>query len=160
MRWRRRTHAKGASRKRQLPRAVVLAALSVTLVGALVSIASGLNLIPVNDLFAIGQGGGENPTPAPLVKRAEPAQTATPLVKCGPGSRPQPGVDGRVPAGSASKGLFCNIKQIGHQGTEGGFKVYRYIDRRGHDCAYYDQTLMLPFNALNPGAGSEGVAVL
>src|SRR5204862_742905 len=30
----------------------------------------------------------------------------------------------------------------------------------GRVCAYYDTTLMLPFNALNPGAGSEGVAAL
>jgi hypothetical protein len=31
---------------------------------------------------------------------------------------------------------------------------------QGHECAFYDTTLLLPLNALNPGAGSEGVAVL
>src|SRR5205807_2314040 len=86
--------------------------------------------------------------------------TATPFAKCGPGSHKEPSVDGRVPAGAAAHGLNCNIALIGHQGTEGGFKVFRYVDPHGHVCAYYDQTLMLPLNALNPGAGSEGVAVL
>jgi hypothetical protein len=49
---------------------------------------------------------------------------------------------------------------VGHQGTEGGFKVFRYVDQSGHECAFYDTTLMFPLNALNPGGGSEGVAVL
>jgi hypothetical protein len=49
---------------------------------------------------------------------------------------------------------------VGHQGTEGGFKVVRYVDAQGHECAFYDTTLMFPLNALNPSAGSEGVAVL
>jgi hypothetical protein len=56
--------------------------------------------------------------------------------------------------------LNCNISLLGHQGTEGGFRVYRYIDSHRHECAYYDTTLLAPLNALNPGAGSKGVAVL
>jgi hypothetical protein len=115
---------------------------------------------PLNDLFAAGQGTGDAPTTAPVVQRSEPPFVATPLVPCGPGSRPQPGVDGRVPAGSAKDGLSCNVSLVGHQGTEGGFKVIRYIDAQRRECAFYDTTLMFPLNALNPGAGSEGVAVL
>ncbi len=69
-------------------------------------------------------------------------------------------MDGRVPAGSAANSLSCNVSLVGHQGTEGGFKVFRYIDTHGHECAYYDTTLMFPLNALNPGGGSVGVAVL
>ena len=72
----------------------------------------------------------------------------------------QPGIDGRVPAGSAKDGLNCNVTLLGHQGTEGGFKVFRYSDAQGHECAFYDTTLMFPLNALNPGGGSAGVAVL
>jgi hypothetical protein len=134
----------------------------LTATGAL-AIAAGAaygQLEPLNDLFAVGQGTGESPAAAPVVHRAEPPFVATPLVPCGPGSRPQPGVDGRVPAGSAKDGLSCNVSLVGHQGTEGGFKVLRYIDTQGHECAFYDTTLMFPLNALNPGAGSEGVAVL
>ena len=82
----------------------------------------------------------------------EPPFEATPLVKCGPGSHQQPGIDGRVPAGSAKDGLNCNATMIGHQGTEGGFKTLRYIDKAGHECAFYDTTLLFPLNALNPGA--------
>ena len=114
----------------------------------------------LNDLFAVGQGSGESPARAPVVHRTEPPSVATPLVPCAPGSREQPGVDGRVPAGSAKDGLSCNVTLIGHQGTEGGFKVFRYFDVQGHECAFYDTTLMFPLNALNPGGGSEGVAVL
>jgi len=121
---------------------------------------SQLPTTPLNDLFALGHVGGETPAPVPIERRAEPPFAPTPLVPCGPGSREQPGVDGRVPAGSADAGLNCNITRISHQGTEGGFKVLRYVDRAGHVCAYYDSTLMFPLNALNPGAGSLGVIVL
>jgi hypothetical protein len=138
----------------------VAAMLMAVVVLEIVAAAAYGQLEPLNDLFALGQGGGESPAAAPVVHRAEPPFVATPLAPCGPGSRPQPGVDGRVPAGSATDGLSCNVAVVGHQGTEGGFKVYRYIDTRGHECAFYDTTLMFPLNALNPGAGSEGVAVL
>ncbi|HKO28232.1 MAG TPA: hypothetical protein VJU80_12300 [Solirubrobacteraceae bacterium] len=114
---------------------------------------------PTNDLFALGQAGGDTPARAPTQHAKENLRT-TPLAKCGPGSHREPGVDGRVPEGSAKNGLNCNVALIGHQGTEGGFKVFRYVDAHRHVCAFYDQTLMFPLNALNPGAGSEGVAVL
>ena len=136
---------------------IATAALALSAVG----IALGQLPGPLNDLFALGQGGGDSPAQVPIVQRAEPPLTATPLVPCGAGSRPEPGIDGRVPAGSAdNKGLWCNLTLVGHQGTEGGFKVFRYIDVRGHECAFYDTTLMFPLNAFNPSGGSEGVAVL
>jgi hypothetical protein len=137
--------------------------IAMSLIAGSLAVGTGAaygELGPLNDLFALGQGTGDAPGPAPVARRAEPPLTATPLVPCGPGSRPQPGVDGRVPAGSAKDGLNCNVSLVGHQGTEGGFKVFRYIDAQGHECAFYDTTLMFPLNALNPGAGSEGVAVL
>src|SRR4051812_12243350 len=124
------------------------------------SLTAGPSSDPLNDLFSLGHGNGETPARAPTVRRAEPPLEATPLARCGPGSKKQPGVDGRVPAGSAKNSLHCNITRISHQGTEGGFKVLRYIDRAGHDCAFYDSTLMFPLNALNPGGGSVGAIVL
>jgi hypothetical protein len=146
-------------------RAVALAVAAAMVVPSLAAahgggIASQAPSNPLNDLFAVGHGSGETPPAAPIERRAEPPLTATPLVPCGPGSKQEPGVDGRVPAGSAKDGLNCNITPISHQGTEGGFKVLRYVDGEGHDCAYYDSTLMFPLNALNPGAGSVGVIVL
>lgn len=131
---------------------------------ALVIVVSGAaygQLGPLNDLFAAGQGTGDSPAPAPVVLRAEPPLVATPSpASCAPGSHPEPGVDGRVPAGSATDGLSCNVAMVSHQGTEGGFKVLRYVDDQGHECAFYDTTLLFALNALNPGAGSVGVAVL
>jgi hypothetical protein len=137
--------------------AAVIAAIVVLVAAAATALGQGG---PLNDLLALGQGGGETPPAAQVERRAEPSYDATPLVHCGPGSHEQPGVDGRVPEGSAKDGFNCNIKQISHQGTEGGFKVFRYVDGAGHECAYYDTTLLFPLNALNPGAGSAGVAVL
>ena len=48
---------------------------------------------------------------------------------------------------------------IGHYGEEtpfgtiGGFKVERYVDASGHECAYYDTTLMFPTNIFDEEAG-------
>ena len=115
---------------------------------------------PIGDLFYLGAGSGQVPDRMPALTRPEPPLTATPLAPCGPGSHPQPGVDGRVPAGSAAQGLSCNVEVVGHQGTSGGFKVYRYIDPAGHECAFYDTALLFPVNAFKLDASSAGVAVL
>jgi hypothetical protein len=145
---------RGSRRARLL--ALVLAVAGIALAAAL----AYAQLQPQNDLFAVGQGGGDTPTPVQISQPPEPPLEATPLVPCGPGSHEQPSVDGRVPAGSAKDGLNCNIQLVGHQGTEGGFKVFRYVDAQGQECAFYDTTLMFPLNAFNPGGGSIGVAVL
>jgi hypothetical protein len=113
-----------------------------------------------NDLAALGQGTGQTPAKAPVVRRAEPPLTATPLGKCGPGSSPEPTVDGRVPAGTGNNGLWCNLKVVAHQGTSGGFKTFRYVDPHGHVCAFYDTALLFPTNGINAAGPSLGVAVL
>jgi hypothetical protein len=89
----------------------------------------------------------------PLVARAAggPALLATPRATCGPGSRPEAGVQGRVSSadaasGRAAKGYTCNTEQISHYGATGGYRVHRYVDRAGHECAYYDTTLLFPGN--------------
>jgi hypothetical protein len=115
---------------------------------------------PLNDLGALGQGTGQTPTMLPKQHNSEPPLVATPRAKCGPGSKPEPDIQGRVPDGSAAAGLTCNVTLIGHQGTSGGFKVYRYVDAQGHDCAYYDTALLFPLNAVNLAGPSLGVAVL
>ncbi|MFL5884678.1 MAG: LVIVD repeat-containing protein [Thermoleophilaceae bacterium] len=145
-------------RRSRLPEVLLVAAAAVFLA---VGLAQGQLPGPLNDLFAVGQGNGDSPTQATVQQNQEPPFTPTPVQKCGPGSRPEPSVDGRVPAGSADHGgLICNLTLVGHQGTEGGFKVQRYVDGQGHECAYYDTTLQYPLNAFNPGAGSSGVTVL
>jgi hypothetical protein len=82
----------------------------------------------------------------------------TPQLDCGLGSRPEPGMQGRVP--SPGQGYWCNAKLIGHEGMSGGYRVHRFVDRAGHECAYYDTTLLFPLNAQNYGSHPTGVAVL
>jgi hypothetical protein len=115
---------------------------------------------PLNDLGALGQGTGQTPDKQPKQRNPEPPLVATPRAKCLPGSKPEPGIQGRVPNGSAASGLTCNVSLVSHQGTSGGFKVYRYVDTQGHDCAFYDTALLFPLNAFNPAGTSLGVAVV
>src|SRR2546423_12353530 len=101
----------------------------------------------------------------PLVASTEGATpAATPRAQCGPGSHPAPGMQGRVSAaeinsGKVAHGYTCNMKVVGHEGKTGGFKVLRFVDKAGHECAYYDTTLLFPLNAQNLGDQPTGVAV-
>jgi len=123
-------------------------------------------LLPPGDLLALGQGAGQTPATAPVQHNPEPPITATPRIPCGKGSNPLDGVDGRVPAGAlnspaGANGYTCNVSPVGHQGQSGGFKVWRYIDNAGHECAFYDTALLYPTNAISlSGPPSQGVAVL
>ena len=62
-------------------------------------------------------------------------------------------------SGRAAKGYTCNAKLVGAytkpspQGTVGGFKVERYVDAAGHDCAYYDTTLLFPTSLVDVESG-------
>ena len=104
-------------------------------------------------------GGGSDDDP---VSVAAPA--ATPRASCGPGSRPERGMQGRVAqadydSGRAAEGFTCNTQLVGSyttptaNGTVGGFKVERYVDAAGNSCAYYDTTLLFPTNIFNTQAG-------
>ena len=109
----------------------------------------------------VAQGHG---TPPPAEQRAEadievraiePPLTPTPQGPCGPGSLPETGLQGRVSradheSGRAAQGYTCNAELVGSYerpnviGSVGGFKVERYVDAAGHDCAYYDASLLAP----------------
>src|SRR5918992_6183963 len=73
----------------------------------------------------------------------EPPLVPTPRADCGPGSRPETGIQGRVSpedheSGRAARGFTCNTKLVGPYskpnalGTGGGFKGERYVDAAGH----------------------------
>jgi hypothetical protein len=73
---------------------------------------------------------------------------------------PETALQGQVPAadhnsGRAAKGYSCNARLVGEyrkpnaQGTVGGFKVERYVDESGRECAYYDTTLLAPTNLVD-----------
>lgn len=117
----------------------------------------------------------QHPAGAPLRRAPEPPLEPTPQAECGPGSRPETGLQGRVSSedhssGRAAKGFSCNTKLVGKyvkptplqntvpgfedaQGTVGGFRVHRYVDDAGHECAYYDTTLLFPTNVFDALAG-------
>ena len=82
------------------------------------------------------------------------AGQAVPRAECGPGSRPETGLQGRVSAddhasGYADEPITCNTELVGHFGSSGGFKVERYVDAAGRECAFFDSTLLFPTDVPN-----------
>jgi hypothetical protein len=89
----------------------------------------------------------------------------TPRAHCGPGSMPETGAQGRMSAadvasGRAAKGFTCNTELLSHFGVSGGYKVFRYVDAAGHQCGYYDSTLLFPKDLIGAGDQLTGVYVL
>ncbi len=86
-------------------------------------------------------------------------------VPCDKGSRPEK-VQGKAPeadytSGRAAKGYFCNARLISHfDNSSGGYRVERYVDKAGHECAYWDSTLLWPHNLPNQGTEGPGVYVM
>ncbi|GAC1610979.1 MAG: hypothetical protein NVS3B26_20920 [Mycobacteriales bacterium] len=120
-------------------------------------------LVALGGVLAIA--GSTASTAAAATAAAGSTPPATPRASCGPGGIPETGIQGRVSAadvaaGKVRHGFRCNIVQIGHVGTSGGYKVERYVDKAGHDCAYYDTTLLFPTNAANIAQKGTGVAVV
>jgi hypothetical protein len=119
---------------------------------------AGAGAAPVDSSF-----GGRGTSDATVWAAQAPA--ATPRADCGSGSKPEPGIQGRVPAdaaasGKADAGFNCNLELIGRHGNAGGFKVHRFVDRAGRECAFYDTTLLFPTNAQSLSDQPTGVAVL
>jgi hypothetical protein len=127
-----------------------------------------LPTLPTNDLQnLLSLTGYPTPTPVPVQENPEPPLEPAPRADCGPGSRPLEGVwQGRVPASAvqspaAEDGWTCNVTEIAHHDTPGGFRVWRYVDEAGHTCAFYDTSIVSPLNVVSIAAGpSPGVAVL
>jgi hypothetical protein len=87
-----------------------------------------------------------------------------PEAECGPGSRPEAGLQGRVPkadydSGRVSRGYLCNTRQVGHYSGTGGFKTLRYVDESGRACAYYDSDPIMPRDILG-GVLEDGLGVV
>lgn len=121
---------------------------------ALVAAATGLALAGCTG----GDDGGSETALTPV------AEGPTPQAVCGPGSNPETGMQGRVSradheSGRAAAGYTCNTELVGSYlvpnpiGTVGGFKVERYVDAQGRECAYYDTTLLYPSNILDANVG-------
>lgn len=103
----------------------------------------------------------------PTAASAEPNDinaAAVPRANCGPGSDPETDLQGRVSpeevaSGRAARGYRCNTEVVSHFGTNGGYRVYRYVDHAGHTCAFFDPTLLFPGNAASD-THKTGVVVL
>ena len=130
--------------------------------GSVVAVALLTAIVGAGDVRADHPRAGAAQSTAPFAP--EPALVPTPKADCGPGSRPETGIQGRVTpddhaSGRAAQGFTCNTELVGSytqpnaMGTVGGFKVERYVDADGHDCAYYDTTLMFPTNLLDQEGG-------
>ncbi len=145
----------------------VLPVLAAALLAAPAAHAQTQIELPANDLNPLlALTGVAAPAAMPVQRNVEPPVEASPRANCGPGSRPLEGMQGRVPASAiqspdAKRGWTCNLEQLGHRGGAGGFRVHRYVDKSGRECAYYDTALVSPVNAVHvPGLPSTGVAVL
>ena len=116
-------------------------------------------------VLVLALGGGAYALTTTLAASGSSYAAATPRAHCGPGAKPETDIQGRVPQkdfddGRAARGYRCNTRQVSHQGSTGGFKVWRYRDRQGHVCAYYDSTLLFPKDVLFNAAKGLGVIVL
>ena len=135
--------------------------LVIAFVMALPIINASGALGPLNDLLALGQAGGQTPDQAPIQQPAEPPQDATPRAVCGPGSKPEPGIQGRVPAGSATSGPALQRRPRrppGHVRRLQGLAVRRHA--RAASARSTTPRCCYPLNALKLDGTSQGVAVL
>src|SRR4051812_25164035 len=105
-----------------------------------------------------GAVAGSKPAAGPA------APPAVKDIRCDKASLPE-SIQGRAPAadykdGRAAKGYTCNARQISHFGTTGGYRVERYVDKAGHECAFYDSTLLFPTSAADEGTETTGTYVM
>jgi hypothetical protein len=112
---------------------------------------------------ASGLLAGEAKALAGMAAVSEPPIRAAPRADCRPGGIREGPMQGRVSAddiAAGRRGYRCNLTVVGQSGSTGGFRVHRYVDAGGHECAYYDTALLFPTNALSLSAEPTGVAVL
>ncbi len=140
-------------------RLVLVGTVGVLVATGAVAMAAGTSPIVVAATKAY-QAGHAGSTSRATARSTTPP--ALPKAVCGPGSRPETGTQGRVPLadfsnGRAAKGYTCNAVQVSKVGTTGGFKTFRYVDRTGRVCAFYDGTLLFPTAVVHGEAGGTHV---
>ena len=101
---------------------------------------------------------------SPASSAPDLSQVPTPGTACDKGSLPET-TQGRAPlsdvaSGRYAKGYRCNAVEISHFGTRGGYRVERYVDAAGHECAYYDTTLLFPKDVAEQGTEGPGTYVM
>jgi hypothetical protein len=124
--------------------------------------------LPANDFEALlSAANGQFVEPSgPVQEISRLPLVPVPRAKCGTGSRPLPGTQGRVTAEDAASpeaamGWTCNVSLVGHHSTPGGFRTWRYEDEAGHVCGFYDTSLVSRAGVISYAGGpSPGVTVL
>jgi len=122
--------------------------------------------LPANALNPlVGLTGVAAPENLPAQRNAEPPLDPVAPAVCAAGSRPLVGEQGRVPPGAleapaGADGYTCNLAPVGRLASGGGWKVWRYVDRAGRECAYHDASDPHPLAAGAVGLPKTGVAVL
>ena len=150
-------------------RAYIVAAALALLVPAGAS-AQGFTgpTLPANDFETfLSNFEGQDITTGPAQLVAHPALAPVPKASCGAGSTPlDDPVQGRVSQADidspqAADGWTCNLTQRSNYATPGGFRVWRYVDRNQHVCAFYDTSLNSPLAAVSLAAApTQGTIVL
>jgi hypothetical protein len=110
-------------------------------------------------VLAAGLAGCSQDKPqATAVPPAAAVPSATPPASCAPGAIAED-TQGRVTPGHVD-GYHCNTELVWSYeipedqiGNHGGFKVERYLDAAGRECAFYDTTLLFPTNVFGAEAG-------
>lgn len=133
--------------------------------GAIVAVVTPVVALLIPMTLATAQGPITSPLERfPTGEDKNTNQGPVSRADCGPGSRPELGMQGRVSAkeresGRSSEGYTCNIEQVGRYGPddENGFEGAEWQLARYKDCAYYSQRLVgygLPPNGAGlPGTG-------
>src|SRR6187551_3698017 len=130
--------------------------LTLLVLAVLLATAAPAAAHPVPNGLPLPLGGPPEKTVASTAQ-VQPQPAPVPRPDCGPGSRPETDIQGRVPAGNP-EGFTCNTTLVGHHGSSGGYKALRFVDEAGHECAYYDTTLLFPSNAQTLSERPTGVA--
>lgn len=152
-----------ANTSRMRTRLAVLAAGSGLLAAAGLALAGTGPLTSLQAWSLTHSGLGQGSLHPAAVSYRAAGMGVTPSTRCAAGSRPETGRQGRVPlaeftSGRAARGYTCNLTDIGHEGSSGGFQVHRYVDKARHECAFYDGTLLFPSN--EAAMKDSGVVVL
>jgi hypothetical protein len=151
-------------------RVAVSASLAVVVGGAALSLPTA-NHVHSHAVAGHHHGpaiGGPDGTDTKVVARylspTNPDSGPTPGIPCDKGSMPEK-IQGKAPAadyesGRAAKGYYCNARQVAQFGQTGGYRVERYVDKAGNECAFWDSTLLWPHNVLGQGTDGPGAYVM
>ena len=150
---------------RALRRAALAVATAVVVVAPFVHNGNPANAIagptlPTNDLEAMLAltGAQVAPMDTPVFVPAPPLR-AVPRAKCTSG-KPLTGLQGRVGQAAvnspaAARGWTCNLTEVAHYSTPGGFRVWRYTDPAGRVFLASKR-----FSARKPGFSTKSVMEL